>query len=108
LFVPDADEGIHILKEKRDPSHLTSVHSDYEEMNINLGQVQNIAMNPDGSMLAVYANALSSGQILVLDDTMEDCKNTLATFCLNADDLNWCGNDSIVLTSGKSLVIVGP
>ena len=65
-------------------------------------------MNPDGSMLAVYANALSTGQILVLDDTMDDCKNTLDTFCLNADDLNWCGNDSIVLTARKSLVIVGP
>ena len=97
-----------MLKENRDATHFTQVQGFEDEPPVQIGTVSRISLNPSGTMLAVYANALEDGLIHVLDDTLDECKNTLATYCKNADDLNWCGNDSIVLTVGKTLWLVGP
>jgi hypothetical protein len=113
LIIADPVAGIHYIKENntnvhyRNSDELQEFDADCQQSE-PFGKVSYIALSSKRQFLALYSNAETEGNIIVLSADLREYKGLKDTMQLNASSLCWCGNESIVLSVFDKIVIMGP
>ncbi|CDW81219.1 vacuolar assembling sorting protein vps16 [Stylonychia lemnae] len=108
LLIPDPEEGFHVIKENKGQSMYLRDLSQMSDDRIPFGKIQFMALNSKKDLLALYTEAETKGRIIVMKSNYQKEFNRFDTRLLEANALQWCGNDAPVLTFIDKIAIVGP
>lgn len=109
LFIPDPVEGFHVVRENKGNSIYLKDLSDMGGGDkAPFGKISFMALNAKKELLAIYSEAETRGRIIVLKSNLTKEFNRFDTRLLEANSLDWCGNDAPVLTYPDKIVLVGP